>query len=122
MKTLLIVMFLLTAVVGFGSTVKDLGPDTVEFANVVSHCLPEFRDAARNATYISKIKYLSPRPINPRVLTEIWTVSMIAGGFMPGPPPREVARLVVTRVTDSSGPVVPDKPAKVTYACEVIEL
>ena len=115
----LFALIVLTIATGaLASTVREMDERTLEFANVLTHCQAELAQAAAKGEYFLKGTYMAPRPANPNIRVEAWHLSVANG--RPPQVPQVVGHLIVSRTTDTTGPLLPDQDPKVTYHCKVL--
>lgn len=108
----------LIATTGFSSTTFDYDQKTLELVNVLSKCQTEYEEAMEGANRIGSASFSEPRPADSDFRVSTFTIVTVKGGGGFEPQPEEVAKLKIKRTTDSRSQI-PDRPAKVTYECEV---
>lgn len=117
----IVLLFSGLSVMAVASTTKTYDADVATVLTKVSKCLPEFEDVTdKGQLPVLHATFVSPRPANPKIQINNYTVTTFTGGHMPGPAPKPYKALNVIETIDSSGPVIPDKPAKVSYQCIVV--
>lgn len=117
LRNLILSLSLVLSALAVASTDREFDADSVHLVDVLSHCLPQYEEAMKDADHVAKIEYLAPRPAVRGESVEIYRLTLSTHGLPPGPPPQVVSIFEITRKSSPPPPGLQDGAPRVHYTC-----